>query len=94
MPLPPIQLTHLEAVASATVVAKNLHIAASFTTGSPKCIKEGLEQRMKQLTCLLHACSIVHHCSRRFDVNGRFCILKLHALEVSDWLPELHSKGI
>ena len=35
MPLPPIQLMHLEAVASATVVAKNLHIAASFTTGRP-----------------------------------------------------------
>ena len=35
IPLPPIQLMHLEAVASATVVAKNLHMAASFTTGRP-----------------------------------------------------------
>lgn len=89
MPLPPIQLTHLEAVASATVVAKNLHIAASLTTGSPASVQGGWDRCSCKLTCLLHARSIVHHCPSCLNVDRRFCVLKLHALEVGDGLPEL-----
>ena len=91
MPLPPIQLTHLEAVASATVVAKNLHIAASLTTGSPASIQGGLKECSGKPTCLFHARGVVHHRPRRLDLDGRLRVLKLHPLEVRNRLPKLHS---
>lgn len=91
MPLPPIQLTHLDAVASATVVAKNLHIAASFTTGSPVRIYRRMEECWGKLTSLVHARSIVHHRPCRLDLYGCFSVLKLHPLEVCNGLPELHA---
>jgi hypothetical protein len=94
MPFPPIQLTHLDAVASATVVARNLHIAASFTTGSPaNAVKRwGGVAGSHEATCLLHARSVVHHGPRGLNLYGSLCILKLHPLKVCDGLSKLKSR--